>query len=802
MSSYVSESLAAEYPALSEAPGFVVVPALHASLPATAHWEQPSRSSGEAGAIAHIVVVWSAEALLSFVREKKLPAELASVQEGVRALTEGRAQGAGASGGTSRVTLAIVNDAVGSAVHRAVSRIQLEHGVSVRQLSRSSLVDVFETYALALEPSRVAVRDETFLCGLDPRSVRYNEGAQKTLSKAWLAALRQVVAEKPAKAVHQSYPTFARLYELCKDEAAANATLAELPLGRRRRSGTEVGMRFGPAKSQKLIEVMRCYEAAPPQCSGRDGSQCVATRQEEAAWPRANNEARAREPRAAEARAREARVEADGPRVEAPGVRRSASVGPVDTCSQPGQLRSAVHGEEAGGGSATEVDSDDHEAVHVSFPHWDVPMAGGSQSQAGGGSPRARDARATSTTTTATTHGSSAARSNRAASSASAPTQFVSSVRPEDWPSDVSEPEEENACESDDSGQSLFEIACSQLQVDRPVRSGGRAGCGGRDAGGAPPATHSSGRGARARDGAEPPVTPGVSAAGDQVAAGRRSHQRSRSVGWPARPLHASLEPAEVSGGMDASLDASGGVDASHGALGTSTGAAAPLAKFGAVVGRQGRSVGCAAASDPWAALAGGIPAVAGSVSSAAPGRVPPGRPDPMVVDLSLDTSDEDEAVRGAGVGRAEYAGATGATRDVSGYVPGDLSGDVYRDIVGGEADEPMEQNGADVHGDGLEEDGCSEARRGLSPHGSYAGGGGWGDEHTGMSQQMGDMGWDAEGHGSLGGWVVGLAQAAEAVAATPMVGGTPVQQAHHPRVGAETQRRRETNPVYPSRFF
>jgi hypothetical protein len=222
MPSYVTEALAAEHPALSEAPGFVVVSTLHRSLPVTAHWEQPSRSSDGGGAIAHIVVVWSAEAFLSFVREKRLPAELASVQDGVRALTADRVPG---------LTLAVLSDSVGSAVHRTVSRVQLEHGISVRQLSRSSLIDVLETYALALEPPRVAVRDESFLCGLDPRSVRYNEKAQKTLSKAWLAALRQVVAEKPAKAVHTSFPTFSRLYELCKDEAVAEATLADLPLG-------------------------------------------------------------------------------------------------------------------------------------------------------------------------------------------------------------------------------------------------------------------------------------------------------------------------------------------------------------------------------------------------------------------------------------------------------------------------------------------------------------------------------------------------------------------------------------------
>ena len=260
VSTFVSESLAALHPPLRWKEELGIVPDLHPHLCATAHWELTPNS-----AVAHILVVWTGENFLRLAQDNRLAAELERVRSALSTLIPNGSAAPDwlvSASAVQRLTFAVLSDSL-NAVSRTIAHAQLELGVTIRHMRHGEMVDTLTTYALALEPTRQAPREERFLCGLDPRAVRFNQGAQKTLSGAWLAALRQVLAESQAKAVHRAFPTFRRLYELCKDESAAEAALAELRLGRRRRSGTEGSQRFGPAKSRKVISVMRCYESLP-----------------------------------------------------------------------------------------------------------------------------------------------------------------------------------------------------------------------------------------------------------------------------------------------------------------------------------------------------------------------------------------------------------------------------------------------------------------------------------------------------------------------------------------------------------
>ena len=101
-------------------------------------------------------------------------------------------------------------------LERVLTSVQLECGVSVRRvLNVAELAELLA--ALGVATGRAASRsDETevaFLSGLTSRDVLHNQKVPRGPSDAWLGVLKQILPERSALVLHESYPTVCSIYK-------------------------------------------------------------------------------------------------------------------------------------------------------------------------------------------------------------------------------------------------------------------------------------------------------------------------------------------------------------------------------------------------------------------------------------------------------------------------------------------------------------------------------------------------------------------------------------------------------------
>ena len=93
-----------------------------------------------------------------------------------------------------------------------------------------------------------------FLAGLTAHDVLRNKGVPKAPSAAWLGALKQILPEAGANAVHAEHPSFRRLYNHLVD---AEKPGSGLPMeGRLADIRCANGKRLGPARSKRLAKLI------------------------------------------------------------------------------------------------------------------------------------------------------------------------------------------------------------------------------------------------------------------------------------------------------------------------------------------------------------------------------------------------------------------------------------------------------------------------------------------------------------------------------------------------------------------
>ena len=93
------------------------------------------------------------------------------------------------------------------------------------------------------------VRRCRFLAGLTAHDVLHNRSVPRSLSQSWLGALKQLLPESAASAVHAAHPSFRQLYDHVRQADAAGAAggLAELRVGAKR---------LGPARSKRVRRLL------------------------------------------------------------------------------------------------------------------------------------------------------------------------------------------------------------------------------------------------------------------------------------------------------------------------------------------------------------------------------------------------------------------------------------------------------------------------------------------------------------------------------------------------------------------
>ena len=101
-------------------------------------------------------------------------------------------------------------------LERVLTSVQLECGISVRRvLNVAELAELLAALGAAL--GRAASRSDepevAFLSGLTSRDVLYNQKVPRGPSEAWLGALKQILPERSALVLHESFPTVRSIYK-------------------------------------------------------------------------------------------------------------------------------------------------------------------------------------------------------------------------------------------------------------------------------------------------------------------------------------------------------------------------------------------------------------------------------------------------------------------------------------------------------------------------------------------------------------------------------------------------------------
>ena len=143
---------------------------------------------------------------------------------------------------------------------RLVAELQLDAGVSARRaVTVRDLADLLHAHGRALaRAEKKAAKDvdgqgqPDFLAGLTSADILHNKGVPKTLTMAWLGALKQLLPSSAADAVHAAFPSFRKLYTHLRANEAAGRPL-EGHLADLRVAG---GKRLGPARSRRLARLL------------------------------------------------------------------------------------------------------------------------------------------------------------------------------------------------------------------------------------------------------------------------------------------------------------------------------------------------------------------------------------------------------------------------------------------------------------------------------------------------------------------------------------------------------------------
>ena len=101
-------------------------------------------------------------------------------------------------------------------LERVLTSVQLECGISVRRvLNVAELAELLAALggALGRAASRSDEPEVAFLSGLTSRDVLYNQKVPRGPSEAWLGALKQILPERSALVLRESFPTARSIYK-------------------------------------------------------------------------------------------------------------------------------------------------------------------------------------------------------------------------------------------------------------------------------------------------------------------------------------------------------------------------------------------------------------------------------------------------------------------------------------------------------------------------------------------------------------------------------------------------------------
>jgi len=177
-----------------------------------------------------VAAVWEADECMALMRHSTLGDRVSAMQ-------------AAAPG----AVLILVGHAAG--LERCASWLSLELGVSVRRAAQPAhLADVLVAVATALSRASAAPKPcEDFLHGLTASDALFNRTKPRDAEGAWLGALRQVLSDNAAGAVHAAYPSFRDLFHHLHTAPDAREALADVRVGQQR---------LGPCKARRVWRVL------------------------------------------------------------------------------------------------------------------------------------------------------------------------------------------------------------------------------------------------------------------------------------------------------------------------------------------------------------------------------------------------------------------------------------------------------------------------------------------------------------------------------------------------------------------
>ena len=132
-------------------------------------------------------------------------------------------------------------------IEQCASWLSLELGVSVRRAANAGdLATVLCACATVLGRSAPSA-NEDFLHGLTAADALYNRTKPRDPEATWLGALRQILSENEAAAVHAAYPSFRDLFDHLRAAPDNCKALENIRVGQKR---------FGPKKAERIRHVL------------------------------------------------------------------------------------------------------------------------------------------------------------------------------------------------------------------------------------------------------------------------------------------------------------------------------------------------------------------------------------------------------------------------------------------------------------------------------------------------------------------------------------------------------------------
>ena len=207
-------------------------------IQSAAYWVSDDCHTGlTANRLPRLIAVWTSADVTRMAREGSLMREWARAQSVASEWVPG-----------CTLTIVVAGCATAGLQH-VLGAAQLELGLSARRvLNEKELAVLLASYATALRNAeRAPTVCEGFLGGLTSADMLDNTAVPRTAAQSWVGALKQLLPESAAVAVHAAYPSFRLLYaDLAANPAVAEARLQDLKVGAKR---------LGPARSRRLRRV-------------------------------------------------------------------------------------------------------------------------------------------------------------------------------------------------------------------------------------------------------------------------------------------------------------------------------------------------------------------------------------------------------------------------------------------------------------------------------------------------------------------------------------------------------------------